>query len=66
MQKTGDRATPEAAGQAAGMAQAKPGLVAFTGTGPGDTGLLTLRAADLAARGPGDHGDTDPRSSAPG
>jgi uroporphyrinogen III methyltransferase / synthase len=47
MQKTEDRAAPEAAGRAAGPAQAKPGLVAFTGTGPGDPGLLTLRAADL-------------------
>src|SRR6266550_3100630 len=47
MQKTEDRAAPEAAGQAAGPAQGKPGLVAFTGTGPGDPGLLTLRAADL-------------------
>ena len=47
MQKTEDRAAPEADGQAAGPAQAKPGLVAFTGTGPGDPGLLTLRAADL-------------------
>ena len=43
MQKT----APEAAGLAAGTSRAKPGLVAFTGTGPGDPGLLTLRAADL-------------------
>src|SRR6266581_4603909 len=34
-------------GQAAGAAAPRPGLVAFTGTGPGDTGLLTLRAAEL-------------------
>jgi uroporphyrinogen III methyltransferase/synthase len=36
-----------ATGQAAGTAASRPGLVAFTGTGPGDTGLLTLRAAEL-------------------
>src|SRR5260370_4948262 len=36
------------AGPAAGAAPPpRPGLVAFTGTGPGDTGLLTLRAAEL-------------------
>src|SRR5262249_57812125 len=46
-EKTGGRAEPEAAGQAAGPAHGKPGLVAFTGTGPGDPCLLTLRAADL-------------------
>src|SRR5580704_3071402 len=34
------------AGPAAATAP-RPGLVAFTGTGPGDTGLLTLRAAEL-------------------
>ncbi len=34
-------------GQTAGAAAPRPGLVAFTGTGPGDTGLLTLRAAEL-------------------
>ena len=28
-------------------APSRPGLAAFTGTGPGDTGLLTLRAAEL-------------------
>src|SRR5207237_8786191 len=28
-------------------APSRPGLLAFTGTGPGDTGLLTLRAAEL-------------------
>ena len=50
MQKTEDRAAPDAPGQAAGPAQAKPGLVAFTGTGPGDPGLITLRAADLLGR----------------
>jgi uroporphyrinogen III methyltransferase/synthase len=35
------------AGPAAAAAAPRPGLVAFTGTGPGDTGLLTLRAAEL-------------------
>ena len=39
--------TAPATGQAAGTAASRPGLVAFTGTGPGDTGLLTLRAAEL-------------------
>jgi uroporphyrinogen III methyltransferase/synthase len=35
-------------GQAARTAApSRPGLMAFTGTGPGDTGLLTLRAAEL-------------------
>ena len=35
-------------GQAAETAApSRPGLVAFTGTGPGDTSLLTLRAAEL-------------------
>jgi len=33
--------------QAAGTVSSRPGLVAFTGTGPGDNGLLTLRAAEL-------------------
>jgi len=45
MQKTEDAAG--AVPTAAGTSQPKPGLVAFTGTGPGDTGLLTLRAAEL-------------------
>jgi uroporphyrinogen III methyltransferase/synthase len=39
--------TAPGTGQAAGTAASRPGLVAFTGTGPGDTGLLTLRAAEL-------------------
>jgi uroporphyrinogen III methyltransferase / synthase len=39
--------TVPATGQEAGTAASRPGLVAFTGTGPGDTGLLTLRAAEL-------------------
>ena len=50
MQKTEDPAAGAlpAAGQAAETAApSRPGLVAFTGTGPGDTGLLTLRAAEL-------------------
>ena len=49
MQKTEAPAagTVPATGQAAGTAASRPGLVAFTGTGPGDTGLLTLRAAEL-------------------
>jgi uroporphyrinogen III methyltransferase/synthase len=34
-------------GPAAAAPPSRPGLVAFTGTGPGDTGLLTLRAAEL-------------------
>ena len=33
-----------------GRAPSRPGLVAFTGTGPGDEGLLTLRAAELLGR----------------
>ncbi len=49
MQKTEAPAagTVPATGQAAGTAASRPGLVAFTGTGPGDAGLLTLRAAEL-------------------
>ncbi len=49
MQKTEAPAagTVPATGQEAGTAASRPGLVAFTGTGPGDTGLLTLRAAEL-------------------
>jgi uroporphyrinogen III methyltransferase / synthase len=36
------------AGEAGGsLPQAKPGLVAFVGTGPGDASLLTLRASEL-------------------
>ena len=46
MQKTEDPAA-DARAAAAAAAPARPGLVAFTGTGPGDTGLLTLRAAEL-------------------
>src|SRR5258708_32795211 len=50
MQKAGAPAAAAlpGAGPAAGAAPPpRPGLVAFTGTGPGDTGLLTLRAAEL-------------------
>jgi uroporphyrinogen III methyltransferase/synthase len=50
MQKTEDPAAGAlpVTGQAAEVAApARPGRVAFTGTGPGDTGLLTLRAAEL-------------------
>jgi uroporphyrinogen III methyltransferase / synthase len=50
MQKTEDPAAGALPvnGQAAeAAAPSRPGLIAFTGTGPGDTGLLTLRAAEL-------------------
>jgi uroporphyrinogen III methyltransferase/synthase len=49
MQKTEDPAAGAlpGPGQLADAAAARPGLVAFIGTGPGDTGLLTLRAAEL-------------------
>jgi uroporphyrinogen III methyltransferase / synthase len=50
MQKTEDPAAGALPGngQAAEAAvPSRPGLVAFTGTGPGDAGLLTLRAAEL-------------------
>ena len=50
MQKTEDPAAgalPVAGHAAETAAPSRPGLVAFTGTGPGDTGLLTLRAAEL-------------------
>jgi uroporphyrinogen III methyltransferase / synthase len=50
MQKTEDPAAGALPvnGQAAETAApSRPGLMAFTGTGPGDTGLLTLRAAEL-------------------
>jgi len=50
MQKTEDPAAGALPvnGRAAGTAApSRPGLLAFTGTGPGDTGLLTLRAAEL-------------------
>jgi uroporphyrinogen III methyltransferase / synthase len=50
MQTTEDPAADAlpANGQAAGTAApSRPGLLAFTGTGPGDAGLLTLRAAEL-------------------
>jgi uroporphyrinogen III methyltransferase / synthase len=40
-------AQPGAAGAADPAPQAKPGLVAFVGTGPGDASLLTLRGAEL-------------------
>jgi siroheme synthase len=38
---------PSTAGTADLAPQAKPGLVAFVGTGPGDASLLTLRGAEL-------------------
>ena len=50
MQQTEDPAAgtrPGTAPVADPAAPPRPGLVAFTGTGPGDTGLLTLRAAEL-------------------
>jgi uroporphyrinogen III methyltransferase / synthase len=50
MQKTEDPAAGALPGNgqaAEAAAPSRPGLVAFTGTGPGDTGLLTLRAAEL-------------------
>src|SRR5262252_7712646 len=54
MQQTDDTTDDTTAEALAGTSQAsgaaarpRPGLVAFTGTGPGDTGLLTLRAAEL-------------------
>jgi uroporphyrinogen III methyltransferase/synthase len=50
MQKTEDPAAGALPvnGQAAETAApSRPGLMAFTGTGPGDTSLLTLRAAEL-------------------
>ena len=50
MQKTEDQAAGALPvhGQAAeAAAPSRPGLVAFTGTGPGDIGMLTLRAAEL-------------------
>jgi uroporphyrinogen III methyltransferase/synthase len=50
MQKTEDPAAgalPVNDQAAETAAPSRPGLVAFTGTGPGDTGLLTLRAAEL-------------------
>jgi len=48
MQKTGDPAAGARPGNGpATDGPPRPGLVAFTGTGPGDAGLLTLRAAEL-------------------
>jgi uroporphyrinogen III methyltransferase / synthase len=50
MQKTEDPAAGALRGNgraAETAAPSRPGLVAFTGTGPGDTALLTLRAAEL-------------------
>ena len=40
-------AQPGGAGEASPLRQVRPGLVAFVGTGPGDSSLLTLRAAEL-------------------
>ena len=53
MQKTEDPAAGALPvnGQAAGTGSSRPGLVACTGTGPGVTGLLTLRAAELIGVG---------------
>jgi len=49
MQKTEEAAAGALPGKGRGAPAAapRPGLVAFTGTGPGDTSLLTLRAAEL-------------------
>jgi len=50
MQKTEDPAAgalPVNGTAAETVAPSRPGLLAFTGAGPGDAGLLTLRAAEL-------------------
>ena len=48
--KTGDTPAPQAHADARPVPSAPAGLVAFVGTGPGDEGLLTLRAAELLAK----------------
>jgi uroporphyrinogen III methyltransferase / synthase len=48
--KTADTPAPQAPAGAAPVPSAPGGLVAFVGTGPGDEGLLTLRAAELLAK----------------
>jgi len=48
--KTADTPAPQSRADAGPVPSAPAGLVAFIGTGPGDEGLLTLRAAELLAK----------------
>ena len=48
--KSADTPAPQARAGAGPVPPVPAGLVAFVGTGPGDEGLLTLRAAELLAK----------------
>jgi hypothetical protein len=48
--KTADTPAPQRRAEVGPVPSAPAGLVAFIGTGPGDEGLLTLRAAELLAK----------------